>query len=101
MFSGNKCMVNCYCLLLGLVFFVEIAGGILAIVFMTDIQSSLKTGLTNALSGYVSRLVLIQCTSLFTNSQGTEKFSSQIAKFVKSDVNVYELPSNYRFYTIF
>jgi len=51
---NNKCMVNCYCLLLGLVFFVEIAGGIMAIIFMHDIQDSLKSGLTNALSGYVS-----------------------------------------------
>lgn len=48
----NKCMVNCYCLLLGLVFFVEIAGGIVAIIFMEDIPKSLEIGLTNALNGY-------------------------------------------------
>lgn len=52
--SDNKCMINCYCLLLGLIFFVEIAGGIMAIVFMEDIPKSLETGLTNALNGYAT-----------------------------------------------
>ena len=47
-------MVNCYCLLLGLVFFVEIAGGVLAIIYMEDIPRSLEVGLTNALNGYLS-----------------------------------------------
>ncbi|CAK8693109.1 unnamed protein product [Clavelina lepadiformis] len=50
--KNNKCMVNCYCILIGIVFLIEIAGGITAIVFMNQIESSFKTGIEKALMDY-------------------------------------------------
>jgi len=50
--KDNLCIINCYCLLLGVVCITEIIGGILAVVFIDDVKSALSQGLKREMDSY-------------------------------------------------
>nr|XP_009860122.2 CD63 antigen-like [Ciona intestinalis] len=53
-FKNNKCMVNTYGCLLGVIFLVEIAGGILSIIYINQIRDSFEVGFRQTMQNYYS-----------------------------------------------
>jgi len=50
--KDNLCVINCYCLLLLMIFLMEVIGGILAVVYVDDVKASLSSGLKLEMENY-------------------------------------------------